>query len=732
MSVDVKTQTAISEAQKTDYRFWLTFQHAVTGMALVLPDGRFQRANAMLRRMLGCTERELRELDLHNVTHRDDIGKETRLLTRALANEIASYRLEKRFTRADGTTIHATVSASLVHDKVGKPLHFIYMAAEAPAPTDTVPLAAKTDKLLDPEDDEYIGDWEARENLILDALDDAAILHTPTGIITGWNAAATRIYGYSLEKALGKSLSLLIHPDRQHEWARALEAVANGEHITGYETVHVASDGHTILVSVNITPLGGDSVDLLTVARDVTERKLLTDDARENRNVMAQVLEGLPVALYLADADGLPFYANAAAVQLLGPGIVPKDNNAPAYAIRVAATDDPYPQENLPAIRALLGESAVVDDMEVHRPTGATPVQAWGQPIYDLAGQIIYVLAAFREIGDRRTAEGALLTVRDRFRAVCDNIPDLISIFDLKGQYLYASQACARLLGYTPDELVGTDIRIYMHPEDLPVVSKTFGRYFAGSDENMRATYRVRRKDGNYLWMETAARPVLGTYGLKREILGVSRSLEETPDMKASLVEERRRSSDDEREREEAELKDKLTGIKNRRALDDFLSKKLGSRRASTYPLGCLLVDIDSLKEINKKWGQEAGDGVIKKVADIIRTTCRTEDFVGRLAGDEFVVVLPNTDASGTVVVGEKLVSNVRSAQWDDLPGVEGVTISVGGTCIVRYSGLTESGLIEILDAQLYEAKQCGRDRFIMNARRMATTGSDWSHAARR
>jgi diguanylate cyclase (GGDEF)-like protein/PAS domain S-box-containing protein len=727
MSVEIKPQTSLTEAQKADYHFWLTFQHALVAMALVTPDGRIQRANPEFQRIIGYSERQLRELGLRAITHADDIEAEMQEIEVILESEDdLSYRIAKSFTRRDNSLFRAQVSATLARDDMGRPHYFIYMAVPLP---ELPGLRRRTTGKLE----DKLADADSREGQIINTFDDAAILNSPKGTIMGWNIAAERIYGYPAEDAVGKPISVLA-PARQEEWQRILDAAGQGEIITAHEMVHLTSSDSEILVSLNVTPLVDDKGQLtgiLTVARNITEHRLLTDEVQENRNVMSQALEGLPVALYLADAEGVPFYANEAAFDLLGRGIIPRNHKAVAHPLFVAGTDDPYLPENMPAMRALAGEVIAVDNMEVHRPSGITPVQAWAEPIYDAAGQIIYVLATFREISDRRSAEGALLTVRDRFKAVCDNITDFISIYDLRGQYLYASNVCSRLLGYAPEEMVGTDIRIYIHPDDLPVISKTFGRYFAGSDENMRATYRVLRKDGTYIWIETAARPVLGTYGLKREILGVSRSMEETPDLKATLVEERRRPLDDEREREEADLRDRLTGIKNRRAIDAFLSKKLGSRRTSSYPIGFLLLDIDNLKEINEGHGRQVGDDVIKRVAEAIRSTCRSEDFVGRLTGDEFLVVLPNTDASGTVVVGERLVANVRNALWTETPVAEGVTVSVGGTCIVRYSGLTESGLIEILDSQLYEAKQGGRNRFIMNARRMAGNSNNSPVAAR-
>src|SRR5205085_9377995 len=112
--------------------------------------------------------------------------------------------------------------------------------------------------------------------------------------------------------------------------------------------------------------------------------------------------------------------------------------------------------------------------------------------------------------------------------------------------------------------------------------------------------------------------------------------------------------------------RDSLTGLRNRRAVEDFLASKLASPRASTFPIGCLLVDVDNFAAINEKYGIAVGNEVLKRVAGILFDSCRSEDFLGRYGSDEFIIVLPNTDTSGTIVVGEKLIRNIHQADWSD------------------------------------------------------------------
>ncbi|HKP53467.1 MAG TPA: PAS domain S-box protein [Chloroflexia bacterium] len=578
-----------TQTQNSDSKFWLAFEHANVGMALLLPNGRFQRANPELCKILGYSEQELKEVDVQTITYPDDLDDELHLLMGALEEKPSSYQIDKRFMRQDGTIIVASVSATLDYDRAGRPLHFIYMVNALPELPATAPAPPTSQENLESED---------------------------------------RLF---------------------------------------------------------------------------------------------QFLEAVPMSLFVIDGAGMAYYANKPAQELLGIGITPEapdDPLAGLHALHITGTDDPYPEERIPLARALAGESTTVEDMEVKWPGHAVPVQSWASPIYGTNGEILFAVTAFSDVTERRAAQDELLLANDRYMAICDNVNELISMHDLKGIYRFASPACARLTGYEPQELVGTDARLYIHPDDLPLVAKTFQRYAAGSDEHMRATYRVRRKDGEYTWVETGARPILGTYGARREILFVTRDLAEGKDMQASLLEEKRLLEEQEQEMQRRALLDPLTGVKNRSALEAYLEQMLTSRRAATYPFGCLLLDVDRYETIYAKYGESVAEEILKKVAKIITNACRTEDFIGRLSDNQFMVLLPTTDAAGTVVVGEKLISNVRTAYWADTPVTENITISVGGSCITRYTGLTQGELFEMLNDQLREAQEGGHNRMVMNARR--------------
>jgi PAS domain S-box-containing protein len=161
-----------------------------------------------------------------------------------------------------------------------------------------------------------------------------------------------------------------------------------------------------------------ERVELLKVlsgqaAISIQNSKLYTE-VRENERKLTQFLEAIPVGVSVLDAEGKPYYINRAAIQLLGKGVIPEvttEQIPDVYQIYQAGTEEEYPSTELPTTRALSGESATVDDMEIHQGNKIIPIEAWGTPIYDENDNISYAIVAFQDITERKKAE----TERIRF-----------------------------------------------------------------------------------------------------------------------------------------------------------------------------------------------------------------------------------------------------------------------------------------------------------------------------
>lgn len=128
---------------------------------------------------------------------------------------------------------------------------------------------------------------------------------------------------------------------------------------------------------------------------------------REGEIKLAQFLEAIPIGVAVLDSQGRPYYINRAGQQLLGQGVLQLnsvEDFSKVYQIYIAGTDTIYPYENLPLVRALRGENATADDLEIHRPDKKIPLETWGTPIFD-GDQVAFAMAVFQDVAERKQAE---------------------------------------------------------------------------------------------------------------------------------------------------------------------------------------------------------------------------------------------------------------------------------------------------------------------------------------
>lgn len=154
---------------------------------------------------------------------------------------------------------------------------------------------------------------------------------------------------------------------------------------------------------------------------------------------------------------------------------------------------------------------------------------------------------------------------------------------------------------------------------------------------------------------------------------------------------------------------DPLTGLPNRRHLEEHLAALVSAARRYDHPLSVLFIDIDNFKQVNDEMGYEQGDEVLREVGERLRVTVRAEDLVGRWGGEEFVAVLPMTGSAGAVGLAERLRSAIACAPVVTPAAEVRVTVSVG--CTSGVFPATE--LVRQASGALRRAKRDGRNRVV-------------------
>ena len=166
------------------------------------------------------------------------------------------------------------------------------------------------------------------------------------------------------------------------------------------------------------------------------------------------------------------------------------------------------------------------------------------------------------------------------------------------------------------------------------------------------------------------------------------------------------------REKAEREARrDFLTGLPNRHAYEERISQEIARSKRYGRDLSLLMVDVDNFKLVNDSLGHEAGDLVLQKIAAQLGGSLRTMDFVARIGGEEFVIILPETNLDGAIEVANRLLSAIRDNPVETTKGLLPVTVSIGVSAGVMKDSLDEKQMLSDADQALYRAKRTGKDR---------------------
>ncbi|MFA6179819.1 MAG: sensor domain-containing diguanylate cyclase [Candidatus Methylopumilus sp.] len=272
--------------------------------------------------------------------------------------------------------------------------------------------------------------------------------------------------------------------------------------------------------------------------------------------------------------------------------------------------------------------------------------------------------------------------------------------------FAYIGPQIEKLLGWTPASWVSAnDWAERMHPEDREwVVNFCVSQSQAGVDHE--ADYRALTKDGEYVWIRDVVHVVRKENGEVDSLIGFMFDISErkkTEDKLLSL----------QKELEVLSFKDGLTGVANRRMFDSIMEVEWANARRNNQPLSLLVIDIDYFKQYNDHYGHIQGDECLKRVAQALSAAAtRARDFFARFGGEEFVLVLPETDAEAAKKVAERCRNLIFKEQ---IPHAKSevsqmLTVSIGVGTITPSHKDEAIAFIEDVDKRLYQAKQQGRN----------------------
>jgi PAS domain S-box-containing protein len=322
---------------------------------------------------------------------------------------------------------------------------------------------------------------EARRHLaaIVESSEDAVIGKTLDGVITSWNAAAQRLYGYSPQEAVGQPISLIVPPEREEELSAILQRLRRGERIEHHETIRRCKDGRRVPISVTISPIrdGADRiVGASAIARDISERLRAEEALREGEEQLRIVTASVPVALCRCDREGRYRFVNQAYADRFG--MQPKEFVGRRYQDVLSAE---VSESIEPHVKAVLeGRRIEFEVAAPDRRLGERIVHAAYVPDRNVSGDVDGWIAVISDVTERRQVENALRESERRFARFMQHLPGLAWIKDREGRYVYANHAAeeafctplAELCGKTDAELFPPETAAQFQQNDRRVLEE--------------------------------------------------------------------------------------------------------------------------------------------------------------------------------------------------------------------------------------------------------------------
>ena len=154
---------------------------------------------------------------------------------------------------------------------------------------------------------------------------------------------------------------------------------------------------------------------------------------------------------------------------------------------------------------------------------------------------------------------------------------------------------------------------------------------------------------------------------------------------------------------------DPLTGLVNRRGMEYEIDRRLAERRKSALNFGVLFIDIDDFKKVNDTFGHAAGDEVLKHISAVMEESVRDIDIIGRIGGEEFVILAKDIDEHGLMALAKKLQEKVKSMLLQSKNVQLTITLSIGGT--LAHEGDSVVSLLHRADTHMYQSKTTGKNK---------------------
>jgi diguanylate cyclase (GGDEF)-like protein/PAS domain S-box-containing protein len=586
---------------------------------------------------------------------------------------------ELKRPRKDGSQIDVSVWAAPIRDPHGEMFSWIAFFADI---TDR----KRAEEELRRRADHF--------HTLLDRTQDVVAVIDADSTIQYLNPAVERALGFSASELVGqKGLDYLRPGDR----TRALETLAGPLAAqagpTTFDFRH--KDGSWRTLEAVASMLGqADAPTFVLNARDVTGRP-----APSASNLHSQVIDSVTDAVTTFDLEFRIVSMNPSARRIF---------DIDSAKVAGQRTEDLLngwqqmpPREEIR--QRLIQRQSWKGEIQYRQPKGAVLIlEASVAAIHDAQGELTGYVAIQRDVTERNRAAEALRASEERYALAAKSTNDGIFDWDLRKEEIYYSPRWKQMLGYGENDIVGLPDEWFMlvHPDDVQNLKTQVARHLKGQLPVLEGEYRIRRKDGQYVWMLARATAVRDAKGVAIRLVGSQSDISEQKAVEDQLLHEA--------------FHDALTGLPNRVLFVDRLGVLVDRARHGKNPkhFAVLFVDVDRFKYVNDSLGHLAGDEFLIEVGRRLQSCVGEKDTLARYGGDEFTILLDQMSGAWAVQAFCEKLQKVMAAPFEYQGEEFYSSLSVGST----FSALgyeRPDDMMRDADTALYQAKARGRGRHV-------------------
>ncbi len=518
--------------------------------------------------------------------------------------------------------------------------------------------------------------------------------------IDGGFVEANRVFcemlGYSRQELEQLAMPDVMHPNDLAVNLFNIERLLQRE-IDSFqlETRYQRKDGETLWVLQTESLLRDDEgrpFIYIIQAQDITERKKTEQALRDNEYILRRMLDSVPARISYWDSELRNEFANNGYEEWFG--FTPEQMHG--RHMREIIGDKRYAMNEHHLQGVLRGEPQLFERALKTIKGDERYTQVSYQPDI-MGGKVRGFFVLVTDITQRRQAEMALRASEKRFRKVLESAPIGMALLSLDNHFKQVNQAFCRICGYSWEELLSLTVEDITHPDDTHSYESIQQRLKNGEIDTYELEKRYIHKNRDIVWVQLTASLLRDDDGKPQRII--------------KQVQDITRRKQLEQELERQAHTDYLTGLANRRHFLDLAGHEVAHIRRYGGNLSVAMLDLDHFKNINDTYGHQVGDQVLKELASICHRILREVDIVGRIGGEEFAVLFPETDGSEAYEIVERLreaiaANGIRLENGQSLH----FTASIGIASFVDKDASIET-LLSRADKALYEAKTSGRNR---------------------